>query len=163
MSELSKEELMLQMNEKNRELLLNSDGIGSLFIYNLENFAGRYLETSQDREIKCQFNGTNYWVESIEPNILEALKWQNFELKEKLIALCKKFPGTQSKEIKIKLQLTSKMLSESKAECSASVLISTPVESENITLSKKSHMTFDDPIELRNRHALLLEEVCEIF
>ncbi|TNF29024.1 MAG: hypothetical protein EP319_07830 [Deltaproteobacteria bacterium] len=163
MSELSKEELMLQMNEKNRELLVNSDGIGSLFVYNLENFAGRYLETSQDREIKCQFDGTNYWVESIEPNILEALKWQNLELKEKLIGLCKKFPGHQSKEIKTKLQLTSKMLSENKVECTSNIFISTPIENENLSLSKKTQMTFDDPIELRNKHALLLEEVCEIF
>jgi hypothetical protein len=163
MSDLSKEELTNQMNDKNRELLLKSDGIASLFVHNLENFAGRYLETSQDQEIKYQTDGTNYWVESLEPNIVEALKWDNPELKEKLINLCKKFPGVQSKEIKIKLVIATKMASQTEVVCYASVICFTPNENENITLSKETSLSFDDPIELRNKHALLLEEVCEIF
>ena len=101
MSELTKEELTEKMNLKNRELLLKTDGIASLYVYNLENFAFRYLETSKMKGIKCQFEESRFWVESIEPNIIEALKWSNPELKILLINLCKKYPGNQSKEIQI--------------------------------------------------------------
>lgn len=163
MSDLSKEELTEKMNLKNRELLLKSDGLASLFIYNLENFGYRYLETLQDKNIKCQFENNRFWVESVEPDILQALKWKNPDVKKELIELCKRFPGRQSKEIKIKLTLETKIINENKVECLASIRSLNSSERENISLSKKTEMSFDDPIELRNKHAALLEEVAELF
>jgi hypothetical protein len=163
MSELSKKELTEQMNNKNREMLVNTGGIAALFVYNLENFAGRYLETSLDINIKCQFKGNDYWVESNEPNIVEALKWKNPDLKGKLISLCKIFPGSQSKNIQTKLILKTILISDKEVECSAHIICSTPKEENNFTISKKKNMVFEDPIELRNKHAAILEKVCEIF
>lgn len=163
MDELNKEELTKKMYIKNRELLLKSDGIASLFIYNLENFAYRYLETSKDKSIKCQCLENRFWVESVEPSIVEALKWKNPEVKKRLIELCKKFPGTQSKELKLKLILETLMVSDQKVECSANIYCFTPNASDNFSLKKNTEMSFDDPIELRNKHAALLEEVAEIF
>lgn len=163
MIELTKEELTEKMNLKNRELLMKSDGIASLYIFNLENFAHRYLETSETKGIKCQIEESRFWVESIEPSIIDALKWTNPELKNRLIDLCKKYPGNQSKEIQIRMVLETRTINENKVECSARLYSKLPSENENLILEKKVEYDFDDPIELRNKHAALLEKVCEIF
>lgn len=163
MSELSKEELTKQMNLKNREQLQKSDGLASLFIYNLENFAYRYLETTQNKDIKCQFEGKDFWVESVEPSIVDALKWKNVDLKKKLIELCKKFPGSQSKELKVTLKLGTTQFDSNNVECFACINCLTPNESENIVIEKRCKITYQDPIELRNKHAALLEDVSVIF
>ena len=55
------------------------------------------------------------------------------------------------------------LLSQKEVECSASVICLTPNKEDNITLNKTTKMNFDDPIELRNKHAALLEEVSGIF
>ncbi|OUR95757.1 hypothetical protein A9Q84_14745 [Halobacteriovorax marinus] len=163
MSELTKEELTEKMHLQNRELLLKTDGLASLYIYNLENFAFRYLETSKNQGIKCQFEGSLFWVESIEPNILEALKWNNPELKSRLKDICKKHPGNQLKEIQISMVLETRNIDENTIECSARVLWQLPSGSKNIVIEKSVEFSFDDPVELRNKHPILLEEVCEIF
>jgi hypothetical protein len=163
MSEPTKEELTEQMNLKNRELLSKPDGLASLFIFNLENFSYRYLETSLVKGIKCQLDANRFWVESVEPNIALALKWTNPKLKSLLINLCKKYPGSQSKEIKIKMLLETRTIDDHKIECSARLLWQLPSGSEEVGVEKTVEFSFDDPIELRNKHANLLEEVCQIF
>jgi len=163
MNEPTKEELADKMNSKNRELLLKPNGLDSIIISNLENFAYRYLETSSVKGIKCQFEESRFWVESVEPSILEALKWTNPELKTKLIELCKKYPGSQSKEIKIRMLLESKNIDENKVKCSARLFWQLPSGEEQVATEKSVELKFDDPIELRNTHAILLEKVCEIF
>jgi len=163
MSELTKEQLAEKMHLQNRELLLKTEGLESLYIYNLENFAFRYLETSKMKGLKCQFEGSLFWVESIEPNIIEALKWTNPELKRRLKNLCKKYPGNESKEIQISMVLETRNIDENKIECSARVLWQLPSGGENIVIEKSVEFYFDDPVELRNKHPILLEEVCEIF
>lgn len=163
MSELTKEQLAEKMHLQNRELLLKTDGLASLYIYNLENFAFRYLETSKMKGIKCQFEESLFWVESIEPNILEALKWTNPELKSRLKDLCKKYPGNQSKEIQISMVLETRNINENKIECSARILWQLPSGSKNIVIEKSVEFNFNDPVELRNKHPILLEEVCDIF
>lgn len=163
MSKIDKEKLTEEMNSKNRDWLLESDGVASLFIHNLENFAYRYLETSVDKGIKCFIDGDLYQVKSCEPSIIEALKWDNPELKKSLIDLCKKYPGKASQELRINLSLETKMLGENKNECKAMITCSFP-SGETVTLFEKvASMSFDDPIELRNKHAALLEEVSVIF
>jgi hypothetical protein len=162
MGDPTKEELTEKMNLKNRELLLRPDGMASLFIYNLENFAYRYLETSKMKGIKCQSEGSRFWVESIEPNIIEALKWTNPELKSRLIDLCKKYPGSQSKEIKIRMVIETRTINQNTIKCLACLFWQLPSGCEEIGIEKSVEFYFDDPIELRNKHAILLEKVCEI-
>ncbi|WP_419172600.1 hypothetical protein [Halobacteriovorax sp.] len=163
MTKIDKEKLTEEMNAKNRDWLIESGGISSLFIHNLENFAYRYLETSVDKGIKCFIDGDLYRVSSTEPSIIEALKWENPQLKKSLIDLCKKFPGKASQELRVKLNIETKMIGEHKNECSASIKCLLP-SGESSTLSEKTaSMTFEDPIELRNKHAALLEDVCTIF
>ncbi|WP_412470249.1 MULTISPECIES: hypothetical protein [unclassified Halobacteriovorax] len=163
MTKIDKEKLTEEMNSKNREWLIESDGVSALFIHNLENFAYRYLETSTDKGIKCVVDGELYQVKSTEPSIIEALKWDNPELKKSLIDLCKKYPGKASKELRVNLSLETKMLGEHKNECYAHITCLLPNGENLILFEKTTSMSFDDPIELRNKHAALLEEVSVIF
>ncbi len=163
MTKIDKEKLTEEMNSKNREWLIESDGVSALFIHNLENFAYRYLETSTDKGIKCVVDGDVFRVQSCEPSILEALKWDNPDLKKSLIDLCKKYPGKASQELRINLCIETKMLGEHKNECSAFIKCQVPSGESTTLFEKTTSMSFDDPIELRNRHAALLEEVSVIF
>ncbi len=164
MTNIDKEKLTQEMNSKNREWMLESDGVASLFIHNLENFAYRYLETSTDKGIKCEMVGGVYRVEACEPSVLVALKWDNPTLKKLLIDLCKKYPGKLSQEIRLKLSLETQLLDPENVECAAFIKYIPPNSDEVVVLlEKKTSMHFEDPIELRNKHAALLEEVSEIF
>ena len=163
LKDLSNEELQEKMDTQARAAM-SGDGIAQLFIYNLENFAYRYLETSTDQGIKCSFNNNDFFVESTEPNVLNALKWDNPELKKKLIDLCKSHPGKKSADIKIFLKLGSKKVSSNNVICYASVKWSHPETDYIQTLEEKEvKINFKDPLELRNTHAKYLEEVAVIF
>lgn len=161
----SKEELEKLMNDRNREQLSDISGIGALLKYNLENFAYRYLETSTVKNIKCQIDGNDYFVTSVEEDILQALKWENKALKAELIKLCKLHPGTKSKNLKVQLKLGSLILNDNLVECYAVVNWNQDNFKEDLEnrIEKRVSIRFDDPLELRNTHAKFLEEVCEIF
>ena len=160
----SKEELEKEINEKNREALQSGDALSALMVHNLENFAYRYLETEASKNIKCQNEGATYWVESIEDDIYTALKWDNPVLKPKLIDVCKQYPGQKSKEIKIKLILGTTFKSDKEVTCFAMINWNFPnFEHSEKEICRIKNFSFNDPLELRNKHALLLEEVCEIF
>lgn len=165
LDKLSKSELEQRMHEKNLQALKDEGGIGALLVYNLENFAYRYIETTQTSDIKCQFSGDDYWVSSIEPDVVSALKWDNPEVKKSLISLCKQYSGARSKEINIQLKLGSKVLDEGKVECYSMINWNFPnfEKVEGKYVEKTELISFDDPIVLRNTHAAFLEKVATIF
>lgn len=158
----SKEELAEQMRLKVQEEL-SSEGPSKLIIHNLENFAYRYIETSTHKGIQCQMDENRFWVESIEPDILEALKWQNKEVKQKLIELCKDNPGPESKNIQLKLILET-ILKDRKVICRACLSWDFPnVKSEDRQIEKVCQHDYEDYLELRNKHAAWLEELTDLF
>jgi len=160
----SKESLEKQMKVKNLNHLNSKGALGDLLIYNLENFAYRYIETESHRDIKCNYDENNFWVESIESDILKALKWTNLKVKKELIEFSKKHPGKESKKIKIKLSLGTKIKSETEVECYSTVSWNYPnFEKSDKELSKVVNFEYEDLLELRNNHANLLEEVASIF
>ncbi|NQZ19939.1 MAG: hypothetical protein HRT44_11880, partial [Bdellovibrionales bacterium] len=159
---LTKEELAEKMREKIQAELAD-DGAAQLVIHNLENFAYRYMETSTYSDIKCSFDKNLFWVESIEVDILEALKWKNKEVKSGLISVCKEYPGAKSKEIKVQLKLVTH-LDSNKAKCQAVVNWDFPeFKSMEKQILKESSHNFEDFFELRNNHASWLEELTNIF
>ncbi len=160
----SKEELEREIKQRNLAALNKGDSLGALLVFNLENFAHRYLETKKMKDIKCQYFEKTYWVESIEDDIFTALKWDNRELKEKLIDLCKKYPGQESKNIKIKLRLGTTLVGDDKVKCFSSINWDFPnfTNKEN-EISCVQDFDYSDLLELRNKHAALLEKVAEIF
>jgi len=160
----SKEELEKVINQKNLEALNKGDALGELITFNLENFAYRYLETQAFKNIKCQFSENTYWVESIESDILTALKWDNKELKAKLIELCKNYPGQKSKEIKLKLVLGTILSGDKEVTCFSSINWSFPsFKDKKSEIAQVEKFQYGDLLELRNKHAALLEKVAEIF
>lgn len=165
LANLSKQELENKIYQQNLDRLREEGGIEALLIFNLENFAFRYLETSTHKDIKCQHQEGDFWVCSIEEDIVQALKWDNKELKSKLIELCKEKPGAQSKEIRIQLKLGSKIIDSENVECYSEINWNYPsfekVEGKYLELTEQ--VSFDDPIVLRNTHAAYLEKVAKIF
>ena len=160
----SKEELEKEMNDKNRLKLEADNGICTLITYNLENFAFRYLETTDYKNIKCEVKGTDFQVCSVENDILKALKWKNPLLKSKMIDLAKSYPGTQSKEIKIKMLIGTSILSSKSVKCYAFINWDFPnFDDQDKGLALQEIYEYDDPLDLRNHHAAVLERVCEIF
>jgi len=165
LAQLSKKELETQIYEKNLTALKEEQGVPSLLIFNLENFAFRYLETSGDTAIKCQFKDDNFWVQSIEPDVINALKWENQELKSELIKLCKQYAGARSKEISVRLLLGTRIIDDKNVECYAEINWNFPnfEKKEGMYLEKHEQVTFDDLMVLRNTHAAYLEKVASIF
>lgn len=166
MSEFDKEELEKKIHEQNLERLRQEGGLASLIIFTLENFAFRYLETDSHKDIKCQVVGDNVFVvRSFEEDILRALKSANQDVKQGLISLCKKYPGAESKKLKVSQSITVTIKNDSHVVCSAEINWNYPDFSPHAeySLVKKEDIKFDDPLYLRNRLALYLESVCEIF
>ena len=162
--EFDKEELEKQMYDKNIQELQGEEGIGKLLVFNLENFAYRYIETSKYKEIKCQKMAQNYYVESIEPDVVNALKMASSELKPKLIELCKQHPGPESKKIQVKYWIGTKIDNDKQVTCFASISWDFPeFKNKEKCLYKEEVFKFDDPMLLRNKHAAILENVCTLF
>jgi hypothetical protein len=158
---MSKSELEKIISEKNRGQL-EKDGLGSLIVFNLENFAYRYLQLSSESEKNsAQIDGLHYWVERSEDDIVQALKEAGPQLKIALIELCKKYPGSQSKGIQLRYKIGARLLNESRVESYGSV--SWKVGTKEDEIKKEEFFVFEDPLELRNCFAVELEKVCTIF
>jgi hypothetical protein len=173
-SEISKEELekiKCEINNKVRDSL-NEEGLFGLAVFTLENFAYRYLETINCTNIKAQkISDSHFFVESIETEPLKALKISNPEAKKGLISLAKRFSSAKGEGIQVKqeLHINFKDLSSSGSgniECFSKLnwnIYNNFKDEEGLFVKKSINLEFDEPILLRNKLALLLENVCEIF
>ena len=160
---VDKKQLQIEVNQKARDFLQSGDKLSELIIYNLENFAYRYLETSVMSNLTCFKQGNCYWVESIESDVFSALKWNHKRLKPILIELCKEFPGKLSKKISLKLMLGTEVFDDY-VLCKSIINWDFPLykdESKQIGNIEKLHFT--DLLELRNHHASVLEKVSCLF
>jgi hypothetical protein len=151
---------------------LEESGLDHLITFTLENFAYRYLETDCTRNIKAVFNGSNqYSVSSIEEDPMSALSISDPKSKKGVISLVKRFSKTKGVGLRVRYQLLCDTSDIGRSgtgliKCSASInwnldedFRSDP-ELESI---KTASIEFDDPLILRNKLALLLEDVCQIF
>lgn len=162
--EESNQELEQKIKTKNLALLNTDKGVYDLMVYNHENFSYRYLETSCDKDLKCESDGQKYWTQSIEPDVFTALKWNHKKLKPVLIDLCKQYPGKKSAKIQVKLELSTEFKSDSEIVCSSRISWDFPEfqdRSKEISLSE--NYQFSDLLELRNHHAAILERVSSLF
>ena len=160
----SKQELEQQIKDKNLAILSASDGVSNLMVYNHENFAHRYLETTVDSEIKCERLGDKYWTSSVEPDVFMALKWKHEKLKPVLIDLCKQYPGQASKQIQLKLELSTEFIETKKIICHSRINWDFPhFQNSEKEISMSETYEFSDLLELRNHHAAVLERVAELF
>lgn len=172
--ELSKEEiekLKTEIDIKVRESL-DEEGLFGLAVFTLENFAYRYLETESHKEIKAQKNSdSHFYVESVELDPMKALKVSDPLAKKGLISLAKRFSSTKGVGIKLQAQLHINFLSlnssgSGKVECYSVLnwnLDNDFTNEDDLFVKKLKTFEFSEPILFRNKLALLLEEVCEIF
>ena len=173
-SEITKEEIEKLKREIDIKVTdsLNEEGLLGLAVFTLENFAYRYLETSSHQNIIGQkISDSHFFVESIESDPIKALKVSDVIAKKGIITLAKRFSASKGLGLKVQQQLhiNFKDLNSNGSgsiECFSKLnwnIDNNFKDEEGMFVLKSSSLKFDDPIILRNKLALLLEEVCEIF
>jgi len=164
------EQLRIDQEKKAREELQGS-GLDQLICFTLDNFAFRYLETSHSKNIQTEFLGEGiYSVHSFELEPMSALKIQDQKAKKGIVTLAKRFSSTKGVGLKVKLELlcdTSKVVNGSGTiQCHAVINWNMDNDFEDdidFTSKKSVSYDFSDILDLRNKLALLLEDVCTIF
>ena len=165
------EKLRSDMESKARGAL-NEEGLNGLLTFTLDNFAYRYIETSTHSNIHSQkVSGNHFFVESVNSEVMSILKTKDPKAKKALIELAKKFSSTKGEGLQVQYQIHCQFLelnsdNTGELECYSIVNWNSAngFKLENDLYSKKAvRFKFSDPLVLRNKLALLLEEVCEVF
>ncbi|PIK15250.1 hypothetical protein [Halobacteriovorax sp. JY17] len=165
-------ETLKKEQEEKARMELEESGLDHLITFTLENFAYRYLETAHSKNIVSEFNGANqYTVTSFETDPMLALKVSDLNAKKGAISLAKRFSATKGVGLKIRYQLLCDTSGVSGSgpglmKCRASINwnmdrgFASEAEFESY---KEESIEFSDPLVLRNKLSLLLENVCQIF
>ncbi len=156
----NKEELQKEIDEKIRASFQGDGTLEELVCFTLENFSYRYLETKNLKDLKPSLISNNTWrIEAVESDLVEALKATNPQTKMKLIGEAKSHAKKDGATVTNWMEI---QLDSNKLKCRAGVEWKT--DSLNVKINnKESSLTFDDVLELRNKLAKILEEVCEVF
>jgi hypothetical protein len=160
------EKLRIEQEQKAREGL-NEDGISGLLVFTLENFAYRYLESEGRKDIKAtKVKDSHFLVEGSEKDPLVALKVSNPIAKKGVVSLAKSYSSTKGVGLEVRSSIEARLISDNEIECISRINWNQSGGfslEEDKAVSKSVRFKFDDPLLLRNKLALLLEEVCEIF
>jgi len=171
MSIEDKEQLQKQMNEAVLASFQDDGAIAEFLEFNLSNFSYRYLEIGACDSLKpiWTIDGDIKSV-SVSRSIADlalALKTTNSETRKGLIHLAKSFKKADKPEAFY--ELGAKVLSlgskgEGKVMAFARVSWDYPdFQSVSLEQRKEVVLSFEDALELRNKFALSLEEVCDVF
>ncbi len=142
------------------------EGLAALICHNLSNFAYRYISTAasaspEAREIENGF----FIAESIEGDLVKGLKLGNDEVRPKLIAMAR----AEGKNATIGQRLVVDIGSVDprrpfSAKISAQISWDHPEHRYRIRYAERSvKVDYEDALDMRNRLALALEEVCAFF
>ena len=126
----------------------------------MENFSYRYLETKNLKDLKPSLVSNNTWrIEGRESDLIEALKATNPQTKKKLIDEAKSHAKKDGASVTNWMEI---QLDSNKVKCRAGVDWRT--DSTTILINhQEASLVFEDVLELRNKLAKILEEVCEVF
>lgn len=135
--------------------------------HTIDNFLYRYLETSEDQNLKTQqLEDNSYGAISFESNMVLALKVTNPLIKQKLIDFAKSVPKSQGPKIKYSLRVHLKNFKAEDGE----ILIQTEISwdfphfhDQSKSLIKSLSFKYKDLGQFRKELALRLEDACEIF
>lgn len=143
---------------------------GKLYEYlfeTMENFFYRYLETSENKNLKVQELAPKcYGAESFESNMVDALKIKNPAAKPGMIDMAKTIPRDQKPKVRYRLMTEVK---EFGAENGHLVLLAEihwdfPSYSDKTKSAvKKVDFKYQELAQFRKELALRLEDVCEFF
>ena len=162
-SKIDKESLQREMDEKARALMASDDSFDGVIKHFLDGFAYRYIETPLVNNIQTfKIDENTYCVESRDDRLVEVLKVENRELKNKLIAFAKKHPPREKVTVAYRIQVKR---FPQKLVCSAIVDWEFPKHSfqSNEIFLKENTLEYDDLLIVRNKLAVFLEKVCEVF
>ena len=163
----NKEKLTIEMQEKAKKLYENHDALDEFFFYTLNNFSYRYFDTPSAKGESAYKTGQTYVVTSLETSLVEALRCQNKESKKQLIEFAK---NCNIKENPCVQSILSSTLSNFTG-ASGDIVVTAELNwdfptfssNENKKIVKRVKHSFEDILELRNKYAKYLEDVCEIF
>lgn len=156
----NKDELKKEIDAKVRASFQGDESLQELICFTLENFSYRYLESKNAKDLKAFLSSDSRWkIEASESDLLEALKVTNPQTKKKLIEEAK---NHAKKDGAMVLSWIEIELNANKVECFSGVEWKSDSKIININ-SKRSTLEFDDVLELRNKLAKVLEQVCEVF
>ena len=133
-----------------------------------KNFLYRYLETSTDKDLKIKnFDEKTLLAESFEPNMGEAFKILDPEVKEGIKTLAK----TVARELKPQVKYSLKTVFEELRGDSGRILIESKinwnfpdyVDAKGLYKNKRVVFEYKDPNIFRKELALKYEEACELF
>lgn len=156
----NKDELQAQVNDKARASVQGDAGLDELVRFTLDNFAYRYLESKNSKDLKSKAIESHKWrVEGFESELIEALKAQNEETKKLLIEKAKLHAKKDGAAVYPWLEIS---VNDQVAICSAGVDWESDGHRQNLVKSQE-RLKFEDALELRNRLAKVLETACGVF
>lgn len=169
--DFDKEELKKEMDLKVRNHLQQGDAFDDLVKHFLDGFAYRYIETPLSKNIETiKHDDGTFSVSGLENRLVEALKVSDPQLKEKLVKFAKEAAINKDLKATVMYRIEVKVVEGSPDSCGkieARAIVNwnypqheTNQEKEYI---KKSQLEFEDIMVIRNKLALHLEEVANLF
>lgn len=133
----------------------------------MDNFYYRYLETTQDRDLKTLPLGPHLWgAASSETSMVDALKITNPEAKKGIIELAKSVPKSEGPKVIYELKCGVEELSADHGKINLVSVINWgfPDFNDPSRLIKKTIVfKYDDLGQFRKELAQKLEDACAIF
>lgn len=141
------------------------EGVKALVIHNLSNFAHRFISTENDPAPIVDAYDQTFSAQSIEKNLVVALKIGGAELKHELIAMARE----QGKDATVgtRIVIEIKDFNPRGAICCvlrAGISWDHPNHSYEKNFKEKVlKVNFEGPLEMRNKLALALDQICAFF
>ena len=149
-----------------REEVESQQGIAALICHNLTNFAYRYISTAHDpAPVASALSEECFIVESIETDLVSGLKLGGSELKEPLIAMAKSVGKGATIGQRLVVETKDYEPNRSfRATLRAQVSWDHPHHDYREKYKERVlSIDYEDALDMRNRLALGLEEICAFF
>jgi hypothetical protein len=161
------QKLIQQWQDKVRSSFGDKSNLYSYLFETMDNFYYRYIETTQDRDLKTQQLAENLWGStSTETSMVDALKLQQAEAKKGIIELAKRVPKSQGPAVKYALTAEIKQFDVDVGHIIFTAEINwgfPDFKNESSRMRKVVEFKYQELAQFRKELALKLEDVCSIF
>lgn len=141
------------------------EGVQALVIHNLSNFAYRFISTENDPAPKIEVKDQSFSARSIERNLVAALKIGGAELKNDLITMAREKGKDATVGTRIVVEIKD-FNPRGAISCvlRAGISWDHPEHSYQKNFKEKTlKVTFEEPLDMRNKLALALDQICAYF
>ncbi len=133
----------------------------------MDNFYYRYLENTETKNLRTQKLGPHLWgAQSLESNMVDALKIKNQDAKKGIMELAKSVPKAQIPMVRYSITVEIKELKANRGLLVFQSEINwgfPDFKSGTQALKKSVTFNYDDVGQFRKHLALKLEEISDIF